>query len=71
MKRLIDNLLMAAKKYNAWDYGWFKACLCSFGIILGAYFSQFFLKYISIVWVIFIITYIWIMYKTLKNYKNK
>lgn len=68
MKELVNKTLNAAKKYNAWDYAWFKLTLCSLGVLLGAYFSQFFLKYISIVWAIFIIAYVWIMYKTLIKY---
>jgi putative Mn2+ efflux pump MntP len=70
MKKLINRLLNAAKKYNAWDYALFKITLCSFGVLLGTYFSQFFLKYMPIVWVIFIIAYVWIMYKTLIKYKE-
>lgn len=69
MKKLIDKLMASAKKYNLWDYGWLKIALCSFGVLLGAYFSQFFLKYIFIVWGIFIISYVWIMYKTFIKYK--
>jgi hypothetical protein len=68
--KLVSKMLNAAKKYNAWDYTWFKLTLCSLGILLGAYFSEFFLKYISIVWAVFIITYLWVIYKTLIKYKE-
>lgn len=70
MKKLINKLMKSATNYNVWDYAWFKVTLCSLGVLLGACFSQFFLKYISIVWVIFIISYVWIMYKTLIKYKK-
>ncbi len=69
MEKLLKQTLSAAKKYNAWDYAWLKTCLVALGIILGAYFSSFFLKYITVVWVIAIITYIWIIYKTFVKYK--
>jgi small multidrug resistance family-3 protein len=70
MKKLIAKILDAAKKYNVWDYAWLKITLCSFGILLGAYFSRFFLKYILVIWGIFIISYVWIMYKTFIKYKD-
>lgn len=70
MKKLIDKTLNAAKMYNVFDYAWFKVTLCSLGILLGTYFSQFFLNYISIVWAVFIISYIWIIYKTFIKYKK-
>jgi len=68
MGKLIAKLMDSAKKYNVWDYGWFKMTLCSFGILLGAYFSQFFLRYIYIIWILFIVSYVWIMYKTFIKY---
>lgn len=69
MRTLINNLMDAAKKYTFWDYAFFKTCLIAVGIILGAYFSQFFLKYISIVWIIAIAAYVWVIYKTLIKYR--
>jgi hypothetical protein len=70
MKKLIDKLLNAARKYNLWDFGFFKITLISLGILLGSYFSQFFLKYISVVCVIFIVTLIWVLYKTFIKYMD-
>ena len=65
MRNLIDRLLKAARKYTIMDYAFFKITLASFGIILGAYFSSFFLSHINIIWVIFIVSYLWIGYRTL------
>ncbi len=70
MKNLINKTLNASRKYNILDYGLLKICLISLGILLGASFSQFFLKNLSIIWAIFIISYIWILYKTFIKYKN-
>ena len=68
MKKLIEKLLNAAKKYNVWDYGWLKICLFSLGIIFGVYFKEFFASYLPIICIIFIASYIWLMYKTFAKY---
>lgn len=70
MKKLIEDMLKAVRKYNIWDYGWLKMALCSFGILLGAYFSEFFLRYITVIWILFFVSYVWIIYKTLVKYKD-
>ena len=71
MKGFINKALNAAKSYNLWDYGWLKIALVSFGILFGTYFSRFFIQYINIVWAIFLITYIWVVYKTFFKYWDK
>jgi small multidrug resistance family-3 protein len=68
MKGFIDKALNAAKRYNVWDYGWLKVTLIAFGILLGTYLAQFFMQYIVIVWAVFVLSYIWIMYKTFFKY---
>ncbi len=70
MKGFINKALNAAKKYNPVDFSILKICLFSIGVLCGVYFSQFFSRYISIVWGIFIISYIWIMYKTFIKYRK-
>lgn len=70
MKNLINDLMQRTKRYNLWDFSALKITLVSFGIILGAYFSKFFLDKISIVWVIFGVTYLFILYKTLVAYRK-
>lgn len=70
MKNLINRLLDSAKKYTVLDYGFLKIALISFGILIGTYFSIFFSNYTSLLWMIFLISYIWILYKTfIKNRK--
>ncbi len=71
MKKLIGTVLGSTKQYTVWDFGLLKVCLVSIGILLGVYFSEFFLSYLSIVWVIFTASYIFIMYKTFVKYFRK
>lgn len=69
MKKLIDYLMVVVKKYTVLDFVFFKIALASFGILLGAYLSQFFLSIIAIVWIVFIISYIYVMYRTFRKDK--
>ena len=64
---IIQRLLKAARNFNAVDFACLKITLISFGILLGAYFAQFFLKYTIILWVIFIVSFLWILYRTCKH----
>lgn len=66
--KYIDRLLNAARKYSVWDFGWFKVALFSLGILFGAYFYRFFMNYITVIWVIFVISFIWVGYKTFFRY---
>jgi len=67
MKKLINRALNSTKNYTVFDFGILKITLVSVGILLGAYFSKFFLSNILLVWIIFIISYVVIMYKTFKK----
>ena len=71
MREFINRALEAAKHYNVWDWGCLKVTLASIGILLGAYFAQFFMQYIYFVWAIFILSYVWIMGITFFKYWNK
>lgn len=64
MKKFIQRALKAASKYTVMDFAFFKITLIFLGILLGAYFSEFFLSHTVFVWVVFIVSYIWIMYRT-------
>jgi small multidrug resistance family-3 protein len=68
MNTLIQRVLKAAGKYTVMDYAGLKIALLSLGILLGAYFSNFFLNHTAFLWVVFIVSYVWIMYRTfIKN----
>ena len=70
MKNLINKLLGTAKKYTVLDYGFLKITLISFGILIGTYFSNFFSNYTSLLWIIFLISYLWIIYRTFITHRN-
>jgi hypothetical protein len=70
MTTSIERLLKAARKFTVMDYVFFKVTLVSCGIILGAYFADFFLSYTFFLWVIFIFSFLWIGYRTLFKYLN-
>ncbi|MDD2233767.1 MAG: hypothetical protein PHZ11_01370 [Desulfitobacteriaceae bacterium] len=70
MRAFIQRLLKAAGKYTITDYAFFKATLISLGILLGAYFAQFFLNHAFFLWAVFIVSYLWIMYRTLITHRN-
>jgi len=64
MKNLINKALNSTKNYNIFDFSILKLSLITFGILLGAYFSKFFLSIILFIWIVFIVCYAMIMYKT-------
>ena len=67
MRNFLNRLLESARKYTIMDYACLKITLISLGILIGAYFSKFFLSYTSLLWIIFIVSYITIIYKTIKH----
>ena len=67
MKIFLGKLLDSAKKYTVIDYGCLKITLISLGILIGTYFSNFFLNHTLILWTIFILSYICIIYRTIKH----
>lgn len=70
MKDLLNKILQRTKKYNLWDFSALKITLVTVGILFGAYFSKFFLDNIVIVWIIFGVTYLFIMFKTFVAYRK-
>jgi hypothetical protein len=70
MKNFLSSMLQRTKKYNLWDFSALKIALFAFGIIFGAYFSKFFLTNIIVVWVIFVVTYVYIAFKTMVAYRK-
>ncbi|MCG8401922.1 MAG: hypothetical protein MJA84_10015 [Firmicutes bacterium] len=70
MRAFINKVLGAAGKYTVWDFTFLKITLLSLGIILGAYYGDFFLRYIFFLWVVFIVSYLWIMYRTFVKHMN-
>ncbi|OIJ08165.1 hypothetical protein BKP35_18055 [Anaerobacillus arseniciselenatis] len=60
----IQKVFQTTKYYSMWEFALLKICLISLGILAGVYLFQFFTSVISFIWVIFIFSYILIMYKT-------
>lgn len=69
MSQLINRALRAAKRYTLWDYACFKITLVSLGILIGAYFAEFFLSHTLFLWIIFLVSYICIMFRTFIAHK--
>ena len=69
MSEFVKQIMAGVREYSFWDYVWFKTGLISLGIILGSYFSTFFLEYIVIVWFVFAITTVFITYRTFSKIK--
>jgi len=70
MLKFIKRALKAAKKYTVVDYACLKISILSFGILVGAYLAKFFLNHTLFLWVVFILTLLWIMYRTFIEYMN-
>jgi hypothetical protein len=68
MNGLIDRLMNAAKKFTVIDYGFFKITLFSAGVLAGTYFAPFFLSYTTLLWIVFIVSFVWIGYRTFFKY---
>lgn len=64
MKELIDKVLKSVTHFSIWDFGFMKIGLISFGALIGAYFSKFILSNILLIWLIFIVSYVYIIYIT-------
>ncbi len=71
MSNLIKNLVNAARRFSGMDFAIFKVCLLTIGILLGAYFSDFFTKYILEVWIIAIAAWIILMGQIVRHYKSR
>lgn len=71
MKKFISNLVDAARRFTGLDFAIFKLYLIAVGILLGAYFSDFFLNYISVVWIIAFVTWFLMLFITFRYYKKR
>lgn len=70
MSALIQRTLKAARNFTLMDYACLKITLIFLGILLGTYFAEFFLNHTVFLWVVFIISYLWIMYRTFIKHIN-
>ncbi len=70
MSNAIKNLVNTARRFTAADFAVFKICLLAVGILLGAYFSAFFLKYITVVWIAAAITALTLIIQVIRYFKR-
>ncbi len=60
MKNFIKRIEMAARGFCAADYALFKIYMVAVGVLLGAYFAEFFLAHIVWVWVVAILAGVYV-----------
>lgn len=70
MSGFIQRALKATRKYNITDYACLKITLLAFGILLGTYFTNYFLTHTFLLWVVFILSFLWITYRTFIKLMN-
>lgn len=63
MNMFIQRAIKAAGQYTVMDFACLKITLIAFGVLLGSYFANFFLSHTFFLWVVFIGSYLWIMYR--------
>ncbi|HCP15535.1 MAG TPA: hypothetical protein DIT32_07230 [Peptococcaceae bacterium] len=68
MVTFIQKALKSTQRYTIMDYAFLKIALLSVGILLGAYFADFFLNYTTLIWGIYLASFLWILYKTFFKY---
>lgn len=68
---MLNKLLEATREYNLWDWTMLKLALVSAGILLGLYLYPILSCYKTAIWIIFIICYLGIAYRTLSLAKKQ
>ena len=61
MSNFIKNMTDAARKFTAVDFAIFKIYLVAVGVLIALYFSDFFLRYITIVWIVAVVALVYIL----------
>ncbi len=64
MNSFIHRVMQATGRYTILDYAGLKIALLIMGIILGVYYSDCFTKHTAVLWMFFVLSYGWIMYRT-------
>ncbi len=71
MKRLMQKIESVMAHTTMFDIGVLKLCLLALGIIFGVYFVNFFSNILLIVWLIFGLTWLYIVIKVFGFYWKK
>lgn len=59
----LDYLTDRFKGFDIWEIGVFKVCLLAFGVLIGLYAGKTCRKFAPLVWIAFIASYIYVIYK--------
>ncbi len=59
---MFAELLKKASRLGVFSWGILKICLLSAGILLGTYFSSFFMMFIPVIWAVAVIAGIYLVY---------
>lgn len=70
MPKLLKALMVVADEYSVVDFGALKIAMMMLGLILGIYFSTYLVRWMPLIVVIFIITYVYIVVRTLIGVKK-
>ncbi len=71
MKALFLKINNVVRHFNVFDVGILKLCLFSFGVIFGVYFFSFFNGIKFVLWIVFALTWLYIVIKTFGFYWDK
>ncbi len=67
----IQKIMAGTRDYTVLDFACLKLALLSLGILLGCYFADFFRSFTTILWIVYIVTFVWICYRTLVNFNRQ
>lgn len=71
MSNIIKSLMNAARHFSVTDFAAMKLYLLCFGILLGSYFSSFFMEYIGLVWIVLTLALVVLIFRTSILYKKQ
>lgn len=64
MGNIVQRVMRSTSNYTVMDFGCLKIVVLCAGILLGSYYHEFFLGYTTLLGVVFVISFLWIMYRT-------
>ena len=70
MKDFINKMIKSAHHFTVTDFAAFKLCLLSIGILLGSYFTHFFMQYTLIIWVVGVISLVWLINQMIQYHRR-
>lgn len=60
------SILTKKVSWQNWQFGVFKLSMVALGILLGVYFTAFWRNLLWLVWIVFVITIVWVSIMWLK-----